>query len=75
MTSESKEPLHALPAAVAAAVAGEASAVSPDAARKRGAPKPVDPMIALAKEIDIMKALRHPNIVSLHEVRFKPPGL
>lgn len=62
MTLERKEPLQALPGP-------EGSAASLDEARRRAAPKPVDPMIALAKEIDIMKALRHPNIVSLNEVR------
>ena len=67
MTSETREPLQAQPAAANGGGDG-GDAASPDA-RKRGPPKPVDPMIALAKEIDIMKALRHPNIVSLHEVR------
>ena len=38
-------------------------------AKKMASATPVDPMIALRQEIDIMRLLRHPNIVALHEVR------
>ena len=59
---EKREPLHVLPGK-------DVDAPSLEGARRRATSVPVDPMIALGKEIDIMKALRHPNIVSLHEVR------
>ena len=39
-----------------------------EAPKKQAATTPVDPVIALRQEIDIMLSLRHPNIVALHEV-------
>ena len=35
--------------------------------KRSPAKAPADPMAMLRKEVDIMRSLRHPNIVALHE--------
>ena len=37
--------------------------------KRSPAKAPADPMAMLRKEVDIMRSLRHPNIVALHEVQ------
>ncbi len=45
------------------------SAEPAEGSRRRSPAKaPADPMAMLRKEVDIMRSLRHPNIVALHEV-------
>ena len=39
--------------------------------KRSPAKAPADPAAMLRKEIDIMRSLRHPNIVALHEVSFR----
>ena len=58
-----RQPLYDQPAAK-----NDSLSVSLEASKKRAAATPVDPVIALQQEIDIMRSLRHPNIVALHEV-------
>ena len=58
-----KQPLYAQPTESNDSLSGPL-----EASKKRAAATPVDPVIALQQEIDIMRSLRHPNIVALQEV-------
>ena len=44
------------------------SAEAEGGGKRSPAKAPADPMAMLRKEVDIMRSLRHPNIVALHEV-------
>ncbi len=42
--------------------------------KRSPAKAPADPMAMLRKEVEIMRSLRHPNIVALHEVGHASQG-
>ena len=46
-------------------------AISEGGGKRSPSKPPPDPAELLRKEVDIMRSLRHPNIVALHEASFK----